>query len=195
MARECKGPCKNCRKYGHTGRDCTLPKKPSSQPSTPTQSPSTPARQSSVPRKFELNQVEIIKSTEAATKENHSEDPLGNKFQLNHMASESATLWEEAVEKKMVEDVLLLDLNSNVSEYVLVVLDTGADLTVVSPKWIRKHNIELNAWDGPTLVMANGTEAEVMGSIEIEVSNSRGKATGTAVVMKLNGHELLRSYQ
>ena len=91
----------------------------------------------------------------------------------------------------MLENVTLTASNSNASEHIRAVLDTGADLTVVSPEWVQRHNVELDAWNGPTLYMANGSEAEVMGLVEIDVSNDRGKAAGTAIVMKLNGHDLL----
>ena len=126
------------------------------------------------------------------TKEEQSDGSRRFKFQLNHITSGSAAQWKESTtEKTMLEDVILTVSNSSVSDQIHVVLDTGADLTVVSPEWVQRNNVKLDAWNGPTLYMVNGSEAEVMGSVEIDVSNNRGKAAGTAIVMKLNVHDLL----
>ena len=94
-------------------------------------------------------------------------------------------------EKKILQTVTLMDSLTQECEKIECLLDTGADLTVVSPLWIRRHNVTMEPWLGPRLHMANGTHAEIYGTADIDVFNERGKAAGTAIVMDLNEHELL----
>jgi len=111
---------------------------------------------------------------------------------LDQLGSNSTVRWSGfSTEKKILEDVLLIDSISKAGGRTSAVIDTGADLTVVSPAWVECNNVRMKPWEGPALHMANGEKAEVYGTVEIDVSNDRGKAAGTALVMKLIDHDLL----
>ena len=85
----------------------------------------------------------------------------------------------------------LSETRSDKSVSTNALIDTGSNLTIVSPEWCERINAKIGPWEGPQLWMANATTASVNGVAEIEVSNSRGKAAGTALVMLMNGYDLL----
>lgn len=91
----------------------------------------------------------------------------------------------------MLEEISLRETGSDQSVSTNALIDTGSDLTIVSPEWCERFNVKIGPWEGPQLWMANATTASVNGVAEIEVSNSRGKAAGTALVMPMNGYDLL----
>jgi len=93
--------------------------------------------------------------------------------------------------EKMLEEVSLSETGSDRFLVTNALIDTGSDLTIVSPEWCKRINAKIGPWEGPQLWMANSTTASVNGVAEIEVSNYRGKAAGTALVMPMNGYDLL----
>ena len=96
------------------------------------------------------------------------------------------------------EPVLVLDFSKLVTERVMcgaeevqAIVDTGAAVTVISPALLKKTKFKLMPWTGSKILMANGTAALPEGSADISIGHNKGTATGKAVVMAMDGIELL----
>jgi len=100
-------------------------------------------------------------------------------------------LLKEMASKIMLETVELREIGSCRKKKTSCLLDTGSDLPIVSPEWCEEMKVKIKPWEGPHLRMANATPADVIGIVEISVANERGRACGSALVIKLNGYELL----
>ena len=114
-----------------------------------------------------------------------------SRFQFNNVSADHRLLLKEMASKKMLETVELQEIGSCRKKKTSCLLDTGSDLTIVSPEWCEEMKAKVTPWEGPHLWMANATPADVIGMVEISVANERGRACGSALVMKLNGYELL----
>jgi len=74
---------------------------------------------------------------------------------------------------------------------VKAVVDTGAVITVISPKLLTCTEFKLDSWYGPNIVMANGTTVSPIGAAYITVTVHNKLVTGTAFVMHMEGMDLL----
>jgi len=74
---------------------------------------------------------------------------------------------------------------------VKAVVGTGAVITVISPKLLTCTEFKLDSWYGPNIVMANGTTVSPIGAAYITVTVHNKLVTGTAVVMHMEGMDLL----
>lgn len=74
---------------------------------------------------------------------------------------------------------------------VKAVVDTGAVITVISPKLLACTNFQITEWEGPRVIMANGSTASPIGATLITVKLHNKVATGNAVVMQMEGIDLL----
>lgn len=74
---------------------------------------------------------------------------------------------------------------------VKAVVDTGAVITVISPKLLACTNFQMTELEGPRIIMANGSTASPIGATLITVKLHNKVATGNAVVMQMEGIDLL----
>ena len=74
---------------------------------------------------------------------------------------------------------------------VLAVVDTGAAVTVISPQFLEKTRFRSRPWNGPRIIMANGSPSHPIGSAHIIITHRNGSASGEAVVMGMTGIDLL----
>ena len=74
---------------------------------------------------------------------------------------------------------------------VKAVVDTGAVITVISPKLLACTNFQMTELEGPRIIMANGSTASPIGATLITVQIHNKVATGNAVVMQMEGIDLL----
>ena len=70
-------------------------------------------------------------------------------------------------------------------------VDTGAAVTVLSPQLLQRTEFALCPWVGPRIVMANGVTATPLGSATISIHHLKGTARGVAVVLQMDGIDLL----
>jgi predicted aspartyl protease len=74
---------------------------------------------------------------------------------------------------------------------VKTVVDTGAVITVISLKLLACTKFQMTAWEGPRIIMANGSTASLLGATLITVQLHNKIAKGKAVVMQMEGIDLL----
>ena len=80
-------------------------------------------------------------------------------------------------------------------------VDTGAAVSVISSVLAEKLALQVEPWDGPTVVSADGKPLQPKGKVRLTVRNKNSTATGDVVVIKTFGPEfilgrnLLRSFQ
>ena len=72
------------------------------------------------------------------------------------------------------------------------IVDTGAEISVISPKTCKLLNLNTTQkWDGPFLVMANGTHARPEGSVALQIFVGTTPVYVNVAVMQINGFNLL----
>ena len=81
-------------------------------------------------------------------------------------------------------------LSAIVAIPVRVVIDTGAAVSVITPDLCTTQSLVPTPWNGPSL-MANGSPATPLGAVHLIVSNARGRAEGSVIVMEMDGMALL----
>ncbi len=74
---------------------------------------------------------------------------------------------------------------------VKAVVDTGAVITIISPKLLKCTQFALESWHGPNIVMANGETVSPMGAAYITVTLHNKMAMGTALVLQMEDIDLL----
>ena len=77
------------------------------------------------------------------------------------------------------------------SQTVEAVVDTGAAVTVISPRLLEKTTFKLHGWKGAKVLMANGTKATPIGGANIIIRHERGKAQGEALMLDMDSINLL----
>lgn len=68
---------------------------------------------------------------------------------------------------------------------VNAIIDTGAGISVISPKFCRSLNLEREKWKGPTIELADGLRTYPDGATEIVVGIFGHTIKVTAVVLKI----------
>ena len=129
---------------------------------------------------------------------NNSAPPSGD-WQVNSVTCSVQKSLGPPVKNRLPDQpVLLLDFSKLVTESVfcgsqnvLAVVDTGAAVTVISPQLQQRTEFALCPWVGPRIVMANGVTATPLGSATISIQYFKGTARGVAVVLKMDGIDLL----
>ena len=180
--------CYDCDNYGHMARDC--PKKSKNQTVQPAASTSGSAQKPDSKKK-EVSQITLAEIDQISVYDEQEDGSRRFRFQFNNVSADHRLLLKEMASKKMLETVELQEIGSCRKKKTSCLLDTGSDLTIVSPEWCEEMKAKVTPWEGPHLWMANATPADVIGMVEISVANERGRACGSALVMKLNGYELL----
>lgn len=74
---------------------------------------------------------------------------------------------------------------------VEAIIDTGSGITVVSPTFSKLLNIPLQPWIGPDILLADGQRTRPLGSINIEVRIDNVTVFVSAIVLQINGYDLL----
>ena len=64
-------------------------------------------------------------------------------------------------------------------------------MSVITPELCQDLNLTVTSWTGPALILANGSPATLVGAVQITVENPRGRASGSAIVMTMDGMSLL----
>ena len=64
-------------------------------------------------------------------------------------------------------------------------------MSVITPELCQDLNLTVTSWTGPALILANGSPATPVGAVQITVANPRGRASGSAIVMTMDGMSLL----
>lgn len=77
------------------------------------------------------------------------------------------------------------------SMVVKAVVDTGAVITVISPKLLKCTQFTLESWHGPNIVLVNGATVSPIGAAYITVTLHTKIAMGTALVMQMEDIDLL----
>ena len=72
------------------------------------------------------------------------------------------------------------------------IVDTGAEISVISPETCKLLKLSATQdWDGPLLVMANGTQTKPEGSINLEIIVGTIPVNVKAAILSINGFDLL----
>ena len=100
-------------------------------------------------------------------------------------SEESTPLLRLDIKKLITEEVVCGGHN------VKAVIDTGAALSVIHPEFLKTTTFTKEKWEGPRVIMANGTTAEPLGGAEISIEHQQGKAKGLALVLEMDGIDLL----
>jgi hypothetical protein len=74
---------------------------------------------------------------------------------------------------------------------VKAVVDTRAVITVISPKLLACTKFQMTAWEGPRIIMANGSTASPLGATLITIQLHKKSAKGKAVVIQIKEIDLL----
>ncbi|KAI9549855.1 pol polyprotein [Daphnia sinensis] len=74
---------------------------------------------------------------------------------------------------------------------VEAIIDTGSGITVVSPTFSKLLNIPLQPSIGPDILLADGQRTRPLGSINIEVRIDNVTVFVSAIVLQINGYDLL----
>ena len=76
--------------------------------------------------------------------------------------------------------------------FVEAIVDTGAEITIISPKCCKVLNVTPNPkWEGPVLRMVNGVIERPKGSATLEIFVNNIPVHVTAAVLPINGFDLL----
>lgn len=72
------------------------------------------------------------------------------------------------------------------------IVDTGAEISIISPQMCKILSVNaIQKWDGPLLVMANGTQAHPEGSVSLEIFVGTTPVYASLAVLPINGFDLL----
>ncbi len=71
------------------------------------------------------------------------------------------------------------------------VIDTGADVSIISPKLAAEMALELKTWGGPAIVMVNGQRTPPLGRVEITITIGTTTIQTNVLVLEMRGIELL----
>lgn len=75
---------------------------------------------------------------------------------------------------------------------VEAIVDTGAEITIISPECSKLLNVKVNPeWEGPALRMGNGAIERPKGSVALEIFINKFPVYVTAAVLSINGFDLL----
>lgn len=74
---------------------------------------------------------------------------------------------------------------------VKTMIDTGAAVSVISPRLVSTLALPVVPWEGPCIAMANGQPGVPCGAVDILITHPKGQAKGKALVMDMGGVELL----
>jgi hypothetical protein len=74
---------------------------------------------------------------------------------------------------------------------VETVIDTGAGISVISPKFCDKLPLKMGRWAGPKILIADGRHVSPTGSVELVLVVDGQRIRVQAAVFEINGFELL----
>lgn len=78
------------------------------------------------------------------------------------------------------------------NNHVEAIIDTGAGITVISPEFCKYLNlVPKKQWEGPKLLMANGSIVCPEGSVTLEIIITGIPVYVEAAVLPINGYKLL----
>ncbi|KZS10306.1 Uncharacterized protein APZ42_025260 [Daphnia magna] len=110
----------------------------------------------------------------------------------------SQTQQNRTLEEQQGAPLLVLGMSKLIKEWVtcgttqvMAIVDTGAAISVISPKLLAATAFIIQPWKGPNILMANGSKAEPLGAAYITVQHRNKRAEGIAVVMQMEEMDLL----
>ena len=74
---------------------------------------------------------------------------------------------------------------------VEAIIDTGAGITVISPKFSKMLTNPIRGWVGPGILLADGHKALPVGQIDLVLTIDSFIVNSIAIVMEINGFDLL----
>ena len=180
--------CYHCKRVGHTARFCF--NNPQSPNFKGNQRNDTPRNQQGQPNSG--LHVNNLQDDTYYLEDQQSQSALHTDLPINNLAF-----------KKQQTDTHIPCLTVNTSKLITetvqwdgdmvvkAVVDTGAVITVISPKLLACTRFQRTAWDGPRIIMANGSTATPLGDSLITVQLHNKFARGKAVIMEIEGIDLL----
>ena len=173
--------CFQCKKTGHLKANCFLNPESSSYKGKPLAPPN------------------VIRSIPARPEENTNFD---HPISILASCGPSNPQGRDQTRSEKSHTVLKIDFSRMIWERVTVfssvtstpvqaVIDTGAAVSVITPELCTSLAMVPKPWTGPSLVMANGSPATPLGAVHLIVSNPRGRAEGSVIVIEMDGMTLL----
>lgn len=171
-----KPKCYVCDKVGHIARNCF--QNPKSEKYKPDWKP--------------REKKETPTSSLVTTPEKNKETTETVSVKLVSVAEEE----EKQPKEEPSQHVMLVDTSKLITANVIcgghmtdAILDTGAAVSVVSPKFLATTGFHLKQYSGPHIIMANGSTATPHGAADIEVElvteNDYITAKAEAIVMPM----------
>ncbi len=74
---------------------------------------------------------------------------------------------------------------------IKALIDTGAAISVISPKTVLELDLAVKPWNGPGVLMANGQRGSPLGAVDIELETTRGRVEGKILMMQMDEVQLL----
>ncbi len=135
--------------------------------------------------------------TRSVEKENEPQTEKPSKVTINMVCQGNI---KENIEKKelIVQPIFNMDMPKLLREEVScdenkvsAIVDTGAEISIISPLLLEKTRFKLLKWEGPSIMMANGSTTVPIGAAFIRIEHLSGSAEAKVIVMEMNGNELL----
>jgi hypothetical protein len=135
--------CFNCNEYGHVSRSCPQPKK--------SREASNAGGGTGAASKNETLQISVTEIGQISTYEVMADGSQRFRFQFNSIAADHYLQLKEMASQKILETVELCELSSGRRKSTDCLVDTGSDLTIVSPEWCQEIEATVIPWKGPQL--------------------------------------------
>jgi len=74
---------------------------------------------------------------------------------------------------------------------ITAVIDTGAAISVMSPRAMSEIGLKLERWDGPGVTMANDQRGTPLGAVDVDIVTTQGRVMGRIIVMQMEYVNLL----
>lgn len=171
--------CFNCERPGHIKRFCWLRKTGEEDGSA-----SSPHQ---VATSLPTNLVAVM-----TPEDNQPHTPMSSGTVLQEQLSRrenalrpSAALFRVDLSRLIIEEVVCAGTG------IPAVVDTGAAITVISPKLVSELGLVIRPWDGPGVKMANGQQCIPQGAVKVDIETTIGRVVGEIIVMQMDGMDLL----
>ena len=179
--------CYFCKKMGHIARFCF--NNPQSPNFKGNQRNGTPRYQQGYPNQG--LQVKNLQENSYYEETPHQQSAFQDELPLNNLAFQKQELNVNIPCLTLNTSKLITETVQCGDMIVKAVVDTGAVITVISPKLLTCTKFQMTAWEGPRIIMANGSTASPLGATLITVQLHNKIAKGKAVVMQMEGIDLL----
>ncbi len=89
-----------------------------------------------------------------------------------------------------LKNLITEEINCNGIQ-VTAIVDTGAVVTVIAPSLIQHLQLEIETWDGPSVILVNGQRISFFGVVNLQIELGGRIAEGKAYVLEMSGIPLM----